>query len=375
MSSFHTFYILTPYLLLWDENNYTARKKNYVNKTELESGDIIKNTNEPFVKPNLNNTTRIRGIYKIVNKVNQKYYVGRSVNIRGRWRTHKRSLGLSIHQNKHLQSAWNKYGSDNFEFIIVELVEGDIRAAEQRYLDICKREKTRTYNKVYVAHEFTEEHCARISKARLGEKCLWYDPTIYTFVNRQTGKRIKSTKNAFHKAHDGHRYSFPNEKKRKYYWVCFSATDVIPKKFTIKKWGKLSYTIAEKIRAEYRLGKTSHTKLMKKYQLSGHSISRILLNDIYANANCTRWNRSTPTRTETRVKNSHYVSGLTYEWAERIRKEYVDNGGGRGMGFRGGITIANLAKKHQLNYHTVVKVLYRSIYDKPMPIGLKESSA
>lgn len=63
---------------------------------------------------------KIIGIYKILNKVNNKFYIGSSVNINIRFREHKRCLELGTHVNKHLQSAWNKYGSNNFEFIILE---------------------------------------------------------------------------------------------------------------------------------------------------------------------------------------------------------------------------------------------------------------
>jgi predicted GIY-YIG superfamily endonuclease len=60
------------------------------------------------------------GIYKIENLLNGKVYIGQSVNIEKRWSTHKSELEKKYHYNIHLQSAWNKYGGDNFEFSIVE---------------------------------------------------------------------------------------------------------------------------------------------------------------------------------------------------------------------------------------------------------------
>lgn len=63
---------------------------------------------------------KIIGIYKILNKINNKFYIGSSINIRKRFKEHERCLKLGIHSNKHLQSAWDKYGSNNFEFIIIE---------------------------------------------------------------------------------------------------------------------------------------------------------------------------------------------------------------------------------------------------------------
>jgi group I intron endonuclease len=60
------------------------------------------------------------GIYKIKNLVNEKVYIGQSVDIEKRWSTHKAELNNNHHHNIHLQNAWNKYGANNFEFSIVE---------------------------------------------------------------------------------------------------------------------------------------------------------------------------------------------------------------------------------------------------------------
>jgi hypothetical protein len=61
------------------------------------------------------------GIYKIENKVNGKVYVGQSIHIEQRWSEHKAELRGNYHHNAHLQSSWNKYGEDNFEFSIIEV--------------------------------------------------------------------------------------------------------------------------------------------------------------------------------------------------------------------------------------------------------------
>ena len=76
-------------------------------------------------------TTRISGIYKIVNKVNGKYYVGGSKNIHKRWLEHKGLLRRNIHDNGHLQNAWNKYGEATFDFI-VECISSPPRVVDRR---------------------------------------------------------------------------------------------------------------------------------------------------------------------------------------------------------------------------------------------------
>lgn len=56
------------------------------------------------------------GIYKITNKVNGKYYIGKSIDIYRRWKDEKRFVSV----NDHLQNAFKKYGFDNFSFEILE---------------------------------------------------------------------------------------------------------------------------------------------------------------------------------------------------------------------------------------------------------------
>jgi len=121
---------------------------------------------------------RISGIYKIVNKIDGKCYIGSSGNILepnvGRWYNHKHMLRNNNHDNIHLQRAWNKYGENNFDFIIVEEVpEKDLLIVEQKHLDIIDKE--RCYNLTYIAGkiEMTDETINKISvkaKQRLSNK-------------------------------------------------------------------------------------------------------------------------------------------------------------------------------------------------------------
>ncbi len=80
------------------------------------------------------------GIYKILNKLNKKVYIGSSLNIKNRWKNHLKLLVKNKHHSLYLQHAWNLYGSDNFEFIIIEEVtnKDDLIKREQTYLDRLK---------------------------------------------------------------------------------------------------------------------------------------------------------------------------------------------------------------------------------------------
>jgi group I intron endonuclease len=76
------------------------------------------------------------GIYQIQCIPTGKIYVGSAINLALRWRLHVRQLTSGKHHNKHLQNAWDCYGSDNFEFAILERVEKhNLLAAEQVWID------------------------------------------------------------------------------------------------------------------------------------------------------------------------------------------------------------------------------------------------
>ena len=60
------------------------------------------------------------GIYAIINKINNKKYIGQSVDIKRRWNQHKTDLNKNKHKNVYLQRAWNKYGKNNFKFVVIK---------------------------------------------------------------------------------------------------------------------------------------------------------------------------------------------------------------------------------------------------------------
>jgi group I intron endonuclease len=80
------------------------------------------------------------GIYQILNTKTGKSYVGSSSNIRKRWAGHKRQLKRGEHHSTHLQRSWNKYGEEEFKFLLIEEVKEsqNLIKKEQSYLDIFK---------------------------------------------------------------------------------------------------------------------------------------------------------------------------------------------------------------------------------------------
>lgn len=78
----------------------------------------------------------ICGIYKIVNLINGKIYIGSSKNLRVRLWKHRSLLRHNKHYNSHLQNSWNKYGENNFDYAILETCDEENQyKREQFYID------------------------------------------------------------------------------------------------------------------------------------------------------------------------------------------------------------------------------------------------
>ena len=60
------------------------------------------------------------GIYSILNKSNNKIYIGSSIKLENRKYKHFWMLSKKCHDNQYLQKSYNKYGEDSFIFEIIE---------------------------------------------------------------------------------------------------------------------------------------------------------------------------------------------------------------------------------------------------------------
>ena len=114
------------------------------------------------------------GIYKIHNLINNKLYIGQSVNIRRRWTGHKRCLRNGNHENTYLQHSWDKYGESAFEFKVLEYCSIDQLDERERYYINLFHTTERDYGYNLRSggqnggSKWTEEMCQKFSEKLMG---------------------------------------------------------------------------------------------------------------------------------------------------------------------------------------------------------------
>ena len=76
-------------------------------------------------------------IYKVRNTVNNKIYIGQTIDFKSRKASHLRAAfnPNSTHYNSHFMRAIRKYGEQMFDWVVIHTVEGENKKALKRELD------------------------------------------------------------------------------------------------------------------------------------------------------------------------------------------------------------------------------------------------
>ena len=150
------------------------------------------------------------GIYQIRNLVNNKIYIGSSINLRKREKEHFRDLKNCKHHSKKLQRAFNKYGEQNFIFEIIEFIEDKSKLLEheQYWMDRFNVVK-KGYNICSIAgsalgRKHSKQSRLKLSLLNKGERNYFYNKHMYAELNPFYGKKhTEETKLKISKANSG----------------------------------------------------------------------------------------------------------------------------------------------------------------------------
>jgi group I intron endonuclease len=86
--------------------------------------------------------------YLIFNTKNNRIYIGSSVDVYKRFKSHKSHLRHGKHANKYLQNDWNKCGEDVFLFVILNISKTSMHVLqeEQVLIDMFWDKTDKCYN-------------------------------------------------------------------------------------------------------------------------------------------------------------------------------------------------------------------------------------
>lgn len=149
------------------------------------------------------NENRIAGIYKITNTINNKVYIGESLNIEERWIVHKSDLDNGNHHSYKLQQEWDKYGSDNFIFEIIEEIDKNYNPSLQQLILIAYEDKyIRKYNSLDTGYNCEDTLHKILNKEKgvyndniINDKSIKKLNDIIGYMNRHNGKfKIRENK-------------------------------------------------------------------------------------------------------------------------------------------------------------------------------------
>lgn len=154
------------------------------------------------------------GIYGIRNKINNKIYIGKTMmNFGDRWDCHKSQLRGNYHDNPHLQNSWNKYGEDNFEFIVIHNCKNNENVDKVNLLEI---EYIKHYRDLGLSYNILDggdggfllgSHLSEETKRKIGEK---------NRINMTGKKASEETKKKMSESHRKYYDSWTDEDRRKW---------------------------------------------------------------------------------------------------------------------------------------------------------------
>lgn len=123
---------------------------------------------------------KISGVYKITNTVTSDFYIGSSKNVKKRWAVHKIPSTWKRYPSKQLYQDMQKYGTDKFDFQILEEVEIEqLKETEQEFIE--KLQPTYNNNRANVLDVERKKKFQKEYQKEYRNQLCSYNSEILTF--------------------------------------------------------------------------------------------------------------------------------------------------------------------------------------------------
>lgn len=160
------------------------------------------------------------GIYKIVNLVNNKIYVGSAKNIKQRWGVHLNDFKKGVN-SQYLQRSWNKHGEDNFKFEVIEYCPLNALLEREQYwmdfYDVCNTDKGFNIALIAGSSSGVKRSAESIEKMRKSKKEWYKDPvnrySTGKFWRESSPERLEEAKQKLRQANLGKKHTEESKSK------------------------------------------------------------------------------------------------------------------------------------------------------------------
>jgi hypothetical protein len=105
------------------------------------------------------------GIFQITNTLNGKVLIGKGMNVRGILNSQQAQLQFGSHRNTDLQQDFNRYGTEKFDFKVLDQLERsgktsseiqeDLAALEALWLEKLQPYGERGYHKIPISNSIS----------------------------------------------------------------------------------------------------------------------------------------------------------------------------------------------------------------------------
>ncbi len=156
------------------------------------------------------------GIYIIKCVPTEKIYIGKTIQpFQERWNSHTSQLNENKHYNEYMQRGWNKYGKDNFCFLILEefndILDEDLIKLEKYYIEYFDCKAPKGFNLTDGGDGLAGKHHSEESKKRISEKHKG------KILSEETRERISKSRKGRYSGKNNSNFGkpFSEEHKRK----------------------------------------------------------------------------------------------------------------------------------------------------------------